>query len=148
MIYNADEWKPGDVAMVTTIDGLEKVAMRGVGTWSFAMPDGFTTDYEPHRTARAARRLVVIDPEDAEQVQRLRELVWHDSGSTRKALAAALREYANPVPRIEEPLSVGSLIEDTDKRIWVRTGWATWHCLTEDHDAALWDDLRVAEVLR
>lgn len=77
----------------------------------------------------AQHRLAVIDPEDAEQVARLAALYakWGnltpDGGwdlTRQRDLAAALREYATPPPRVEEPTGRYAAIEDADGTEWVR----------------------------
>ena len=88
------EWKPGAVAMVTYPDGNDAVPVLtdrgelaplwiagGVRTWA---RDG----------EMIARPLVVIDPEDREQV----EAHWRMAGQTFPSYRAALREFANPTP--------------------------------------------------
>jgi hypothetical protein len=66
------------------------------------------------------RPLVVIDPEDREQVERLSVALGGDHyyGST-GILQAALREFANPKP--PEPTGLGAVVEDARGVRWVRT---------------------------
>jgi hypothetical protein len=103
------EWKPGDVAVLTTPDGREFMAVRTEGGstgdyWSApkGWPRGSVSD------ECAIRPLVVIDPEDREQVERLiRASVGTHSGcpdvleisaAQIDHMQAALREFANPTP--------------------------------------------------
>jgi hypothetical protein len=115
MSYDAGEWKPGDVAMVTGRWAWNKphsaaVAIRDVECWTTGSRD--VMDHE----VSVARRLVVIDPEDAEQVERLAWLLAEKSDQpvSYTALAAAVRDYANPTPPIEEPQGLGAVVEDAD----------------------------------
>lgn len=75
------------------------------------------------------RRLVVIDPEDREQVARLAKMIA-DSAEPGECptvgdLINALREYANPTPPpLEEPLGIGAVVEDSTGRLWTRISGA------------------------
>ncbi|GAB3776651.1 hypothetical protein FB382_004357 [Nocardioides ginsengisegetis] len=120
------EWKPGDVAIVTNQSGESGRAIRFSGSpedgW-FAERDGIGGDLTD------ARPLVVIDPENREQVERLCNLVdgaFNDTridgtGPTSTELAqAALREFANPTPpKPEEPTGLGAVVVDEKGRLWV-----------------------------
>jgi len=136
------EWKPGDLAMVrvqiTTNpdDGSEEhMLFRRRGKWEH--PDfGIWED----RYVLAARPLVVIDPEDREQIGRLVEelYVWGlsihnareksptDVGDEYRAgmadrVQGALRDIANPQPpKPEEPTGAGAVVEDATGHYWVR----------------------------
>ena len=134
--YDASEWEPGDVASLTIVGraGTKQVAaMRGKDGWYYPTPSGLASNFDSASTVIDARRLVVIDPEDAEQVERFREIAsrWaddvpYDDGpgdlNYTTAMQAALREYANPTPRIEEPQGLGAVVEDAEGRLWVRKG--------------------------
>lgn len=102
------EWKPGDVAMVTSQYGRPVVAVR-CGTdakrMGWAYGDHLNGSPTHHWSSdpdglHVVRPLVVIDPEDREQVERLRlalaEHYRNDDGDF--GVAAALREFANPTP--------------------------------------------------
>lgn len=100
------------------------------------------------------RRLVVIDPEDREQVERLLngyysepfEDVWPRSIDK---MQAAFREFANPKPpKPEEPTGLGAVVEDADGMTLVRchqgtrpwqvlNGTSVWH----------WDAIDAVRVL-
>jgi hypothetical protein len=140
------EYKPGDVAVAmihdqahvifrVDIEGQERWVDRlGLATW----PRG-----------REIRPLVVIDPEDREQVERLYGLMWsvgtvsHERGRLTEAeqredaddLQAALREFANPKPA--EPTGLGAVVEDEAGLRWVhylgRVGWK-WCGSGPNHD--------------
>lgn len=114
------EWKPGDVAMVTgrwirTEDHSERYAVRRAGGWisraSISIADWEVSD---------ARPLAVIDPEDAEQVERLTDGLYggHHGGTVR--VRAALREFARPTPSIDEPRGLGAVVEDADGKRFTR----------------------------
>ena len=69
------------------------------------------------------RPLVVIDPEDREQVKRLTEMYRSvDNSIGWGPLQAALREFADPKPpKPEEPTGLGAVVEDVVGVRWVRT---------------------------
>lgn len=94
-----------------------------------------------HQDAFAAPRpLVVIDPEDAEQVERLMKtiidkapsvVVRHNQGGRHiewraASLAAALREFAAPTPpKPDEPQGLGAVVEDAKGVLWTRNEYKT-----------------------
>lgn len=109
MTYNPSDWKPGDIAVVTCAD--EDVPSfvtekEGRLTWHHVGHSFFkSTAVTNTHYNTAARRLVVIDPEDREEVERLaRELM-----ETTDRLQAALREFAIATP--PKPQKTGTLIE-------------------------------------
>lgn len=135
------EWKPGDVAMVTsgdvkrdapeacpefeTVIGVRTGMAGKHGGWNQADGHWIDDDY-----VYDARRLVVIDAEDREQVERLDALIdkalegpnspkWSGPAD---CLQAALREFANPTPpKPEEPTGLGAVVEDDKGVRHVRT---------------------------
>lgn len=118
------EWKPGDVAMATDANGQ---ACRAIFTeeheWSCAC--GY--DLEPANCA--IRPLVVIDPEDREQVERLLSNYhgWKWEHATKQPsitdMQAALREFASPTPpKPDEPMGLGAVVEDDQGLKWTRAG--------------------------
>jgi hypothetical protein len=158
------EWKPGDVAMVrlrkkndASIDGESvHVAMRD-RTESWASGTTFGRRIEDG-DVKDARPLVVIDPEDREQVERLLRgyCGWKSDPDEIKnyphyvdEMRAALREFANPKPpKPEEPTGLGAVVEDAEGDLWVR-------CDAEDHgswrranDDALWRDYLSIDAVR
>lgn len=124
------EWNPGDVALVKNEYGVWNVAicaLSALGTsWRYGVADSWMTlDAE-------ARRLVVIDPEDREQVERLLDLAesWLErvpyadmsrpNSLTRiEAGQQALRALLAP-PKPEEPTGLGAVVEDAEGRRYVR----------------------------
>lgn len=128
------DWKPGDVAMVTEYD--EHVPafyanadscgnrVHVVNHWHYLRPtrEGCTWTSKPDA---AARPLVVIDYEDRKQVEWLLAVMkdhgWGGIDDEAPAdLQAALREFANPTPPIEEPRGLGAVVEDAKGRLWFR----------------------------
>lgn len=116
------EYQPGDVAMVDgsvmlrTREGWLFAALNG-GSWSHA--EGSSAD----RVTSLARPLVVIDPEDREQVERLRSLLFGNSAHAHgiNEMQAALREFADPTPpKPDEPTGLGAVVEDEAGDRWVR----------------------------
>lgn len=114
------EWKPGDVALVT-IDGKERPVVRSEGGHKWIV------EPEPssRRVIESVRPLVVIDPEDRQQVAQLVKMFNHTDGPVLGAvftdrLQAALREFANPTPKPAEPTGLGAVIEDAEGKRWTR----------------------------
>jgi hypothetical protein len=98
-----------------------------------------------------ARRLVVIDPEDREQVERLCDLFLRGNDGTAigdaNDLQAALREFANPTP--VEPTGLGAVVEDAVGRVWVRhdntPGSFPW--VRAGRGVAGWSEINAVRVL-
>lgn len=101
---SAREWGPGDVTMWTAEFRRDEVSAH-VAAW-----DG---DGWPRLSDGAyARPLVVIDPENREQVERLRDsfiFATNEGMTTGDAMQHALREFANPTP--PTPDEIGLLVE-------------------------------------
>lgn len=82
----------------------------------------------------AENGLVLIDPDDREQVERLATIVdewWSHAPysdmrkdgdlTTTTAMQAALREFANPTPpKPDEPTGLGAVVEDSTGVQWIR----------------------------
>lgn len=171
---SVQKWRPGDVAEVTMRhkSGTEQ-------TWSLCMytDDGSWVSSDSGRLYSdtgvwkivRTRPLVVIDPEDRKQVERLVNLVddcFNDvrvdgTGPTAVDLAQTrLREFASPTPpKPDEPKSYLAVVQVADgRRYWrwsagdAHTGWP-WrllgavHADTEDDGNFRWDDLAVVEVV-
>lgn len=115
------EWKPGDVALAK-YDGeppmlyvYSKVFGKDEHRWQNAMTGRHSYTFE---AADWHRSLVVIDPEDREQVERLRDYCWR--GGTVDDWQNHLREFANPTPpKPDEPTGLGAVVEDADGNRWV-----------------------------
>jgi hypothetical protein len=124
------EYKPGDLAMVNNrhdeSDWKVGVCVGGgpIGDARWMLPDGMTV----WGSVTEVRPLVVIDPEDREQVERLLEDWWQRGGFGNGAeghdnMQAALREFADPKPpKPVEPLGLGAVVEDVEGLLWVRAG--------------------------
>jgi hypothetical protein len=138
------EWKPGDVALVT-IPGHEERLMTRYSTgvergWYYGV--GLNVDGKAHFSdegsgrGHVARPLVVIDPEDRQQVERLQVVMWQAHGThevmrdqlphVADVLQSALREFADPKP--DEPTGLGAVVESEDGRRWVRSKDITTVC--------------------
>jgi hypothetical protein len=128
------EWKPGDVAYLRYCYAESGPAVR-VDRCDQGHPDGPHWHFFDGRSgggtmATEIRRLVLIDPEDGEQAKRLADAFTgrhHSSQQPRDAsqhavlsMQAALREFASPTPRIEEPQGLGAVVEDIEGTRWVR----------------------------
>lgn len=142
---SAREWKPGDVAM------RQGAYEQMVGLFVEGCPaeHGFTNDWSttphwhyqnggwsPADTETEHRPLVVIDPEDREQMERL--LDAHNEAEQEAAckggecgsgscwidiMRGTFRIFANPKPpKPEEPTGLGAVVEDENGMTWFR-----WH---------------------
>lgn len=160
------EWKAGDVALVRPMycDQPDAVAVRtGVPSnmgWAYSMTtrDGSSTQTwssDPDGLS-VVRPLVVIDPEDREQVERLTYVVmahyWSEKHQTHtEAFAAGLREFLN-LPKPEEPTGDGAVVEDRRGHRWVRIAGPEpereskpWR--HRGHTARTWEQVRAVRVL-
>ena len=126
------KWEPGDVAAVKFAWGMGgyRICVRGERHgkpgWIHDRLEGFTADDHPAGPTDA-RPLVVIDPEDREQVERLArayceqfsgrgaplrpEEAWH--------MQAALRSLLAPA-KPDEPQGLGAVVEDAEGERWHR----------------------------
>ena len=121
-------WKPGDVALVRLDDrDGEFIGLRDTHGWATNRTDRHRS--HAHWTNAAyvtpVRPLVVIDPEDREQVERLYDLYASAPSDVglrgHEFLAHALREFANPKPpKPDEPTGLGAVVEDAEGYQWVR----------------------------
>lgn len=146
------EWKPGDVAMVSALNKPEPYrAFYDGSTWRQYDGAMFCVD-----SPQSYRPLVVIDPEDREQVERLWQM-WRDLAPDHRLaqdnLQVVLREFASPTPpKPEEPTGLGAVVEDSAGTKWLRhdsvplrTCWLnTDDCQTRYR---AWDEINVVRVL-
>jgi len=108
-------FKPGDVAMVGVGIGF----MVEGGAWYHA-----DESWTPGDCKVLIRPLIVIDPEDREQVERLSHYIaaaeCGDGMAPLDAVQAALREFADPKPpKPAEPTGLGAVVECSDGRVFV-----------------------------
>jgi hypothetical protein len=111
------EWKPGDVAISTHGPNGNAVIYRVEDGWRCA---AWGDDQFHKRLDIEPRPLVVIDPEDREQVERL-HLAYATTAKANRvdAMQAALREFADPKPpKPEEPCGWGAVVEASDGWYW------------------------------
>lgn len=122
------EWKLGDLAMVTYRLGQcteTNLCAKTDKGWDCLAPGvGFLM----HGDVLAARSVVIIDPEDDAEVERLMGLIEHERGESlftkdRQHIQAALREYAAPTP--VEPTGLGAVVYahcecETERKRFVR----------------------------
>lgn len=122
--YDASEWKPGDLG---TWPGIP-VALC-VGHEDITGHPRFAHQWGGFVVYGGASRLVCIDPEDAEQVERLASLAVDaaqgdldefKASNVAALLTDALREFARPTPCVEEPTGLGAVVEDEEGVRWVR----------------------------
>lgn len=129
----AREFKPGDVALVTTAAGPQRALYTGIQGDQWISESGWVSaDF-----VLEARPLVVIDPEDREQVERLAS-AYSDAhllatGRERTlatpSLQAALREYADPTPpKPDEPTDPAAVVTDHRENTWRLLADGDWVC--------------------
>lgn len=152
------QWKPGDVALSDFCGEQDVRVVRYHSGWA-RLTD--TDDYIPdepilgtHRVENP-RPLVVIDPEDSEQVERLWS-AWRDLAPDHRLaqdnLQAALRVFANPKPpKPDEPLGLGAVVEDDRGRKWSllppHVKYQRWACWDEPINDRDYDSINVVRVL-
>lgn len=143
------EWKPGDIA-IRTWEGRHPqrayVAVEcGINShdagphWHIEEHEWDPIGVEAQIANVAFRPLVVIDPEDREQVERLNDLLWAtvDNTTATADMQAALREFANPQPpKPAEPQGLGAVVEDRAGALWIRHpgNIPPWHKSDALHD--------------
>ena len=135
------EWKPGDVIVdaggswfwIVEVTSNTEAAAKSGRAWT---PGSSAVDADGNGwrvdSIEGARPLVVIDPEDREQVERLIERmaqarVWAvvptdiDSMADYRAnqMQTALRSLVTP-PKPDEPTGLGAVVEDVSGRRWTR----------------------------
>lgn len=156
------EWKAGDVAVHPRY-GYRSIFVEGNcdrhGEPHWHNQSGFDDPADSPR-----RPLVVIDPEDREQVEALAKgfhesdhiAPWHDLHSETRsqiedALQAALRDLADPkAPKPEEPTGLGAVVVDGDgarfvKMISDQSGWKRGEKVT--HEYLAYENIDAVEVL-
>jgi hypothetical protein len=145
------EFKPGDVGTWQGAGDVRVIAvMSHRGEWNGVDEHGSTYT---NRTKPLARPLVVIDPEDAEQIKRLIACVETVCGRTATGRAysdmqAALREFADPKP--EEPTGLGAVVEDANADLWVHScqgGRAQWMRRNNPSAWREWSEIDAVRVL-
>jgi hypothetical protein len=162
MTYRPEDWKPGDVAMVTlakghalgalTLRGMRAADYDGQHVWRL-MRSGYTAN---DGSVTDARPLVVLDPEDDADVERAFATAatfcsnWH-----RKDLRKFLRALAEPPapPKPDEPTAVGALVwarpaAGDAHLMWARDGGGSWVCLDGTATRLHWSYLTDVEVIR
>jgi hypothetical protein len=116
------EWKAGDLALVDYGPDVELMFRAAGGGWD--SPTTWADDVD----VVSVRPVVVIDPEDREQVERLilacpTEWMFQQDEQTvaecTGLMAAALRSLLTP-PRPDEPTGLGAVVEDDKGMTWVR----------------------------
>lgn len=157
------EWKPGDVALrIGAASFGNMIGIRVSGCpWGHGDRDWSETPHwhyenggwSPADTATPHRPLVVIDPEDRQQVERLGDAFclarWdHLPGSnecdplTFSSMQAALREFANPTPP-KPPQDVTARVTDRRDNIWRLLADGEWVCVDgpDSGEYIAWDRL-------
>lgn len=119
-------YEPGTVA-VATVRGVPNVrVIRRATGW--AKIDGTRVFHDRIAAVTDVRPLVVLDPEDTEQVQRLVRAFWDaqrvddGDGSDSAYMAEALRSLNHP-PKPAEPKGLGAVVEDAKGARWLRVDW-------------------------
>jgi hypothetical protein len=140
------EFKAGDVAMVNG----QVCIRRGQDQWEHGDERAFRYHDHPNLEIRP---LVVLDPEDREQVKRLLVaiLAHHDPlHPDGRGIVAALRSLIAP-PRPEEPTGLGAVVEASsytdDLRPFVRCASESAPWMDERGNGHDWSELDVERVL-
>lgn len=128
-MLSTHEWKPGDVARLTLDGGDAAIAIvrhhrdDPSPVWVMASTPFFkSVGVDNDVLVTDARPLVVIDPEDREQAERLRdeyEAYRPSSTDLTAHMQDALRSLIAP-PKPPEPTGLGAVVEDADGQRWVR----------------------------
>lgn len=148
------KWKPGDVAMIVT-PRTSFLAWKRTGDDLWVDQEGveFSTA-SPLSGDWPVRPLVVIDPEDREQVERLRLGLFGTSSHAHgiEQMQQILREFANPTPRIEEPTGVGAVVLDDGGEQWVNLTRSNahvrpWVRLDDPYEWRDFEDISAVRVL-
>lgn len=164
------EWKPGDMALVDCV-GEDRLCSWATEChkdvhprephWHVARSHTYIDD-----DGRATRPLVVIDPEDREQVERLVAPLRERGASVGRIPApdgridwdaelvagvqAALRSLVTP-PKPDEPQGRYAVVEDNKALEWVRadvSGLYQWHSIegAASHWKG-WNEINVVRIL-
>lgn len=164
---SAREWKPGDVAMVSVRGADPVIAIRDSYGWAHNTlgPGRAHAHWTAFCEVEPIHPLVVIDPEDREQVERLMSVYVSEaldrgamsySGHVDKrndSMQAALREFATPTPpKPDEPQGLGAVVEDAAGHLWVKVpgedGTKSSQTWTSAHSTdATWDAVAAVRVL-
>lgn len=144
----SNDWKTGDVAAIPFGSG-DHIAVRDFdGTWLVAGKSNSGAYVD-------ARPLVVIDPEDREQVASIRkafQLVDCLPGDRVDDWQAALRSLIEP-PKPEEPTGLGAVVEDMTGIRWTRVEAGDgetrnpWYPADCDEQPAEWTAIAAVKVL-
>ena len=146
------EWKPGTVAMLQYRNYSPAVALFDGGAQRWTDAEGATFDGDEDDLTITP--LVVIDPEDDEQIERLAAL--YNSAAVQSVgtepLQAALREFANPTPpKPDEPTGIGAVVEAVYDNRFVRIdrGNKAWRRVGDIDPSATcsWEDIDAVRVL-
>lgn len=127
-VVKAESWSPEPVTAVRYERG-----WYWLDDSDYFINDGINTPAE--RPVEVMRPLVVIDPENREQVERLAEAIPDCGDPTNHCdpqqclslscwidrVQTALREFAEPTPpKPDEPTGLGAVVEDADGVRWLR----------------------------
>lgn len=118
------DFKPGDIAMVECSDGEWRQAVARLGPFGAPTAWVFADQAMRRLDESNARPLVVIDPEDREQVERLVRAFWDhgtDDCDDPQAMADGLRSMVEP-PKPPEPTGAYAAVVDKHGSEFVRLG--------------------------
>lgn len=151
------EWKPGDVA-VCTLDDITVYAVHSnpANGRHWVTPEGERVRIDEGDLSP----LVVIDPENAAEVERFarayvaaaKSAPWNARrAKVIRELQIALREFAEPKPpKPDEPKGKGALAVDLRGRVWVRSdkGWTNLDADGDFLNWTTWELIDAVEVIR
>lgn len=156
------EWRNGAVASVSSASALNQRAVRRGGVWIYLDREGYCID----EYALSVRPLLVLDPDDGEQMQRILDHLESESGWTVDdefgsdeqtslgAMAAAITSLLER-PKLQEPAGHYAVVEDATAVEWVRadqSGPYRWCGLGVTHSDGKpvwlpWDEIGAVRVL-
>ena len=126
---SARHWQPGDVARIQydRVDQIGVVRRRVAagGALEFAYGSGGFDMVADETVGPAARPLVVIDPEDPQQVERLYGALAARVGMA--TISEALRSLV-ALPKPEEPTDFAAQVRDRNGLRWVKLTGHSWLC--------------------
>lgn len=148
-----DNYPTGTVALIRVSDDYSpEIGIKGGNQWYVAGPR--LGSRHGWHNVRVVRLLVVIDPEDREQVERLTGILidamhgWPEpKGLSPSLVADALRSLIAP-PKPEEPTGLGAVVEDAEGNLWVQVYEKGLWQRSDDRDVwTVWEKFSAVRVL-
>jgi len=154
----AVNWAPGTVA-VATVQGVPNVRVfklsedewahvvsLGAGIFPEISGDPLVTDVRP---------LVVLDPEDRDQMVALHEtlsgavgLTWHGWPELLRAVLTRYAEAQTKPPKPPEPRGRFAVVRDQNDSLWVRLNQTHWYSEVSPNNNQTYGEIDAVEVVR